>query len=212
MGEYFTKKEPVTGEIEVLCKVGVMDAWRYVRRSECQAWLPYDAKEETDVLEALQAPSTLYRFPFPDEDSSDTFSSFNWQAIGERDCDRTIKFTYETRDIVHGEIATSLVPTTNSCNFNFWLPCPIITPYPLRKSRGNPNALCTILGERYDKRGNARTIFSCSWCKEPFSVGYKEISEVRQAIVAGKPKNRESDFSSWWDKVADRIKPNRISS
>lgn len=185
-----------------------MDDWRYVRRSECEAWSPYDAKEETNVLEALQDPNTLYRFPFPDEDRLESILSFNWQTINERDRDRTLEFTYETKDIVHGEIVTSVVPNSNGRSINIWLPCPIITPYPLKKSKGNPVALCTILGERYDERGNARTIFSCDWCNEPFSVGDEEISKIRQAIIARKPSNNENNSPSWWDKVAKRIKPN----
>ena len=55
-------------EIIYSCKLGVMDHMGYVRREEAELLALFDAGEEADISELLLDFSTLWRFPWPEED------------------------------------------------------------------------------------------------------------------------------------------------
>lgn len=187
-----------------------MDDWRYVRYAECKAWQPRDAREGTDITAVMRDPSTLYRFPFPDEDVFLVDGKFNWGVINERNMFRSVKFKYETdSDFKHGEKVVNLTPDGSGYQVNIWIPCPVVKPYPLKTSIGGAVALCNIWGDRYDEQGFGRTIFRCAWCEAPFSVGVENIDQVRLALIAMKPRDQWDNPDSWWDKVAHRIMPNQ---
>ena len=63
MGEYLSDPDGYT------VNAGTCHDWRYLRREELEAWAPVDAGTGTDCSAFLEHHATVYRFPWPDEDS-----------------------------------------------------------------------------------------------------------------------------------------------
>lgn len=210
MGEYFTQRTG-NGNVDFVCKAGVMDDWRYVRRSEAQAWAPHDAGADTNVREALQDPLTLWRFPWPDEDDGVIDGKFNVDRASRRDMFRHLDVPVTAdllRTLPHQhDICVSMSPgagnaaTGGGYNCNVFLPCPFGTRAEiyegktaiLRNTGFTP--LLRIVGERYDQAGNARTIFACAWCGSLSSPSQALIEEVRTYLN-----------TQGWGQIAERVR------
>lgn len=207
MGEYFTERLP-NGNYNTLCKAGTLNDWRYVRYSECKAWAPFDAGDQTNIRLTLSDEDVVYRFPFPDEDG-DLNVIPKWDRVNQRDMFRTFRFTYQTTDeINHKEQVVHINPSGGGYGVNVWIPCLVRKGQPLKTSKNGAVPLCTIFGERYDKQGRSRTVFACAWCGALFSVDALQLPAIQQAILTYKPLEKQDDFHTWWDEVALRIRCN----
>lgn len=182
MGEYLSDKSG-----QQVCKIGIMDNLRCIRRDELIWWEPFDGKNGTDVGGLLGDTNSLYRFPFPDEDGqANAAGYFDWDEINDRREERTILITVTPewlRQVDHGERYFAMSPTGSvGYNVNFWTPCLYSADFALRHSQNvtDAYALINVYGERYDDQGRARTIFRCAWCDCPFSLNEEEIEFVRE--------------------------------
>jgi hypothetical protein len=202
MGEYLTER--VGDQIVQRMKAGTMDDWRYVRMSEMEVWAPIDARDNTNVFDALSDTDILWRFPWPDEDGDVSGLSFNWSTMQKREMGRSIWFQWNTRNgIDHHERWLPMHPEglEYSHNVNIAIPCPMIPGFPLKTSRGGFTPLASIYGERRNAKGETRTVFTCAWCGAAFSIGADELEQVQQAILHSGKDNE------WFHQVAARIKP-----
>ncbi|MDP3911993.1 MAG: hypothetical protein Q8Q14_16540 [Gemmatimonadales bacterium] len=193
MGEYHEVRSGK--KIKQLCKLGVIDDWRYTRRSEAEVLRPRDAGTNTDIPEVLRDPSTLWRFPFLDEDAPPTHDAVV-DAINRRDMFRTITFllnedttlcdgvNHDGKYVWWGDQG---IGNGGALSTQFWLPCPWSPKFEaVRKLAPTPGvqrpiAFITIYGERYDAQGRVRTIFRCGYCEAPFSMSPADLHEVQQA-------------------------------
>jgi hypothetical protein len=201
MGEYLTQL--IDGEVKTITKAGTMDDFRYVRRTELEAWGPFDAGQGTNVPEALRDSSTLWRFPWPQEDG---------QAVEgiDREMFTTLGFRVPQgllTKVDHRTICVHVKPKGYGGGVNVFLPCPA-GPDGKSLSLSNPGAspCANIYGERWDEEGKCRTIFRCGWCGAPFSVPAEELEEIRDAIRSREPHSGR-DTRSWYAKVAERLQP-----
>lgn len=181
MGEYLSRRI-AGGQVEQFAKCGTMDHMMYARRSELVAWAPFDAGLGTDVRSILASPSTLYRFPWPEEDGQsvdqmndrDPFPSLNFLDAPDLAASSHRSFVQIT---FPGPKLAGPHPYQPGATFN--LPgCPADPALRKVLAIGQPVALInpvasiyTIVGERYNTRGEARTVFACAWCGGMFSIG-----------------------------------------
>jgi hypothetical protein len=198
MGEYLTS---VSGEY--LAKAGVMDDFRYVRRSELEHWSPLDGGKGTDCKEVLADLNTLYRFPFPWEDPPAEIE-IDFGRIDQRDLfkTQTVYGWNPPAAVTHKEIVQPLKGKHMAQGINVWLPCPIGTPsYPLKTSFGGATPAINIVGERYDQWGHGRTIFACAWCQAMFSLDQAELLNLMQFMT-----DRIAPNEHWMPEVIRRLK------
>ncbi|MEA3203307.1 MAG: hypothetical protein QOI63_982 [Thermoplasmata archaeon] len=148
MGEYFRHRGG-TGH-----KLGTQDDWRYVRLDEVRRDLRHATNPET-LQDGLKDPSTLYRFPWPDEDHDDR------HAIQRRSMFRT-DYLLIPPDLAH---IFGSFHHTGTC--------------PNGSGKGPPlDCLATIYGERVNADG-ARTIFRCGYCAAPFSMAPDDVARLQ---------------------------------
>jgi len=185
MGDYHTRHAG-GGRIEFVCKLAVLDDWRYVRRDEAAALVSRDAGVDTNIRHALASPATLFRFPFPWEDGLS-----RPEDIEGRDMFATVEFVlppelaHLVKGIEHREVWLGVRQARGSYSFNVAIPCPLSEGFVLKHSQGAPVALADIYGERYDAMKRARTIFRCGYCETPFSVSEAELEVMRRYIPKG---------------------------
>jgi hypothetical protein len=195
MGEYHTRRNQDGGYTSI-CKVGTCDDWRYVRRSEVEAMAQHDAGEQTDMGWALNpgdnGPAPIFRFPFPYEDQKEG----RIEHIQQRNMFETIEFQAPAAIMglfEHQEMVKYLEPAgKNAWGANVWIPCPMTDKFTLRANPIKP--VLSIYGERYDDKGNPRTIFACAWCGSIFAITEDELPDMRNAL-------RQSGLAG----IADRI-------
>jgi hypothetical protein len=206
MGEYHTRLGP-DGQPELLCKLGVCDDLRYVRREEALRLVPLDAGANTDIAALLADERSLWRFPWPDEDQART------RQIDQRDMFRTWLFTAENIDCTHGQRCVSIYPegTSSGWNVNVFIPCPRRAGEAgLKTSPVAP--LFNIYGERW-RAGQARTIFRCAWCGQPISLDSGELLAVQDEITreaAQQEAGGSTEAARFLRAVAERLRP-RVS-
>lgn len=143
-------------QILVLCKLGTMDSMGYVRREEAELLAIFDAGEDADIPELLLDFSTLWRFPWPDEDVEISYlmdlepiHEELCENISERDCFRALDFSAELELTEH-----------NCASTNFF-----------------------IVGERHSAKGR-RTIIRCNKCQKPWSLSPLNLALSKRAILA----------------------------
>ncbi|MBI4241845.1 MAG: hypothetical protein HY613_09020, partial [Candidatus Rokubacteria bacterium] len=141
---------------------------------------PTDAGTGTNIPAALQDGSTLYRFPWPDEDN-DTI-----EAINGRSMFRTLIWKVPATILAgftHHELVPHVQDLQGGHGLNVWLPCPLSPggiPY---RTSGTPQPIVALNGERY-QRGIPRTIFACGYCEKLFSVDADDLQTIRTALLA----------------------------
>jgi hypothetical protein len=209
MGDYFSNRQG-----EQLVKAGTCTNWRYVRRSECLKWLPFDGGNGADIKAAINNGKLLYRFPFPDEDAGGannpkTSQIINFDAINKRDMYRTFSFRCEGIEVLHQDrcIPVSVVGES-APHINIFVKCPASGNLPYLTSLGGASPYIGIVGEHYDQDGvdnpdaKPYTIFRCCWCDQWFSVGAEEIEIIRKAIAGYR-----HPAEKWYMQVAEHCHP-----
>ena len=131
---------------EQLVKAGTCTNWRYVRRSECLKWLPFDGGNGADIKAAINNGKLLYRFPFPDEDAGGannpkTSQIINFDAINKRDMFRTFSFRCEGIEVLHQDrcIPVSVVGES-APHINIFVKCPASGNLPYSEQARKPPA------------------------------------------------------------------------
>ncbi|HZL93548.1 MAG TPA: hypothetical protein VFB99_07890, partial [Vicinamibacterales bacterium] len=166
MGEYAVRQMS-DGTTETAFKLGVMDDWRYVRRSEAKRILETwgEVRSIGDISGALADPATLWRFPFHKEDGKvddigsrsmfETVTVLAWPELFEQFNHKTWR-PYEAAEAGRGP--------------RVYLPCFYSEEFKALersgfvKKTGEPKPELDVYGERYDEHGNARTLFVCGYC------------------------------------------------
>lgn len=180
-------------------KLGVMDDFRYVRRLELVTL------DDQELQGYLDDPSTLYRFPWPDEDGELLL------AIDKRDMFRTMWLDVKALgwETEHDPVCVP-VNAGGAHTVHLWVPCPatIGADSEIKHSLINSQPI-QIVGERYDEQGRPRTIFACGWCDKAFAVSADSAEQLRfqireEAIARGR-MNGESGPRQWYLTVAERI-------
>ena len=152
MGDYHTVRL-ADGSIASLCKLGTMDDYRYVRRSEVERLALTDVGQSADLSRVLTHGSILYRFPWPDEDAH----AGSLDHINGRDMFRTFTLPVppELLDQVEHQdrwVSMGAANQGGAYNVNVAIPCPLAPPF---RERGFKNSGATpifqILGERTDQ-------------------------------------------------------------
>jgi hypothetical protein len=181
MGEYIRARD-TAGNVHDI-KIGVCEELYRIRRSEADRI----AQSYTGEL------SSMYRFPYPDEDGTE----YDLDAIEAREERHdALRFPPEVRpDFEHGSYCTHVKAENDPyAGFNLFLTCPQSTGKnttgPARPGPFNWHEASTscgvsfnefkavIMGVRYDEAGNPRTIFKCGFCGYPFSLTAAEIEQV----------------------------------
>lgn len=205
MGEYHTRLDPA-GKPVTLCKLGVCDDLRYVRREEALRLAPLDAGADTNLEALLADERSLWRFPWPDEDQATV------SEIDQRDMFRTWLFAAESLACDHGERCVSLHPegVSSGWNVNVFIPCPRRAGAAgLRTSPVAP--LFNIYGERW-RAGQGRTIFRCAWCGQPISLPPEDLAAVRESLLgeADLEDGRQApQAAAFLRALAQRLRPQR---
>jgi hypothetical protein len=202
MGDYHTVRR-ADGGYDSLCKLGVIDDYRYVRRTEVDALVHTDAGESADLRCVLTADNVLYRFPWPDEDAS----TGNTAHICKRDMFRTftLPVAQELMDLLDHKarwVPMGAAGQGGAYNVNVALPCPLSPAFNalgLKTSGATP--ILQILGERTDAQGHTRTIFGCGYCERMFAFpASPQLALIQATLRTVRPEER------WYAEVADRLK------
>jgi hypothetical protein len=202
MGEYHTIRT-AEGGYDQLCKLGTMDDWRYVRRTEVEALTGVDAGRSTNLPHALKDPSILYRFPWPDEDAY----AGDLAHINQRDMFRTFTLPVPQEWLAGLEhtarwVSMGAANGGGTYNVNIAVPCPLsaaFTSQGLKNSGATP--ILQIVGERTDRQGHTRTIFGCGYCERLYAFpATPELARVQAILRTWRPHN------AWYAQVADRLK------
>lgn len=184
MGEYATRRT-AAGEIVEVAKIGTCDDIRYTRRAELHAWAPNDAGMGANCRSILAAPSSLYRFPWPDEDGQ----NIEGRPFGERSMFRgqlillprewAGVLDHHDRSVPIFESAECGIPLAGA-GLNVRIPCPWGPDFNLKRSVKSPNERfpAVIYGERYDANGNGRTVFACAGCGDLFHLLADQVAEL----------------------------------
>lgn len=184
MGEYLYLR----GSKESVCKLGVMDDFRYIRHDEAERLAPHEGEGDGGTLaHSLADASTLWRFPFPWEDQDLTRSAQEIAAeIAKREMSRT---TYVeapmtvVRAMEHADKVVHMTPRGGGWGVNVWVPCPhSAAGLKLHQSTGGASPILVVHGERHE-RGEARTIFACGYCEKLYSFTPNEITEFGATVA-----------------------------
>jgi hypothetical protein len=206
MGEYHSV---MTGDnqYDQPCKLGTMDDWRYVRRSEAEQLALVDAGKGANIPRALTHPNVLYRFPWPDEDAY----AGQTGHIAERDMFRTytVPVPHSLMDALDHRsrwVSMGAANQGGAYNVNVALPCPLS---PAFREGGFQNSGATpilqLLGERVDAHGHTRTIFGCGYCEQMYALGEDSLALLQEILRATRPSE------PWYADVAARLKARPVS-
>jgi hypothetical protein len=204
MGDYHSIRK-ADGSTEQLCKVGTMDDWRYVRRSEVEKMAEIDAGDGANMQMAMAHGNLMYRFPWPDEDEYE----HNLDHINTRDMFRTytVPVPQEVLDVFDHDVRWVPIGAANqggAFNVNVAVPCPTSEAFRKLglKNSGVQSPILQVIGERVSN-GWARTIFGCGYCEKMFSLPEgPELDLVRLIVRTWTTRDR-----AWWEQVADRFRP-----
>jgi hypothetical protein len=182
MGEYYKN-----------IKLGTMDDFRYVRLDEMQA----EAEKTSELDCYLNDPTPMYRFPFPDEDGQSI------EVANQRERERHFVFAQpDGMEISHQEKCVHVSANGGGWGVNVFIPCPAEAhKHGIKTSPVNTVPL-EIVGERRDPAtGKLRTIFSCSWCENWFSLDQESVELIRQTII-------KYNSGEWYHQIASRLHAN----
>lgn len=206
------------------CKLATVDDARYLTRDEAERLRGYD---EGPALAGLLAdPRTLWRFPWPAEESPDNPAEL-CRTIAGRSMFRSlaVDLADERAELLsrvkHGRVAVYLrhedghsEPQRSELGgggLSVRLPCPLDGPAwaAAGLDMGNrPAPALTVYGERFDTDGRRRTVFRCAYCAEAFALEAGELATVRDALhqEAERAKRDGSpERVSWYRDLAARL-------
>ena len=215
MGDYHTKR---TGHgplgYQSVCKVGVCDDWRYVRRAEAEQLGKVDAGGGAHFPTVLALPSTLYRFPWPHEDGHagdvahingrDMFVTHAWSLPPDVWAD-----IFGADGLEHRAMCVPVKAEGMGSGANVFFPCPLSPEFTLRTSQGGFSPTFNVYGERYVV-SVPYTVFRCGFCGAPFALPPDELDALWHALKSGPPTPPQFQSThDWTVAVWDRFQPKR---
>jgi hypothetical protein len=154
MGEYHTviKKRKVVQ----VCKLGTMNNMGYVTKEEAELLAIYDVGKNTNIVKILTDWSTIWRFPWPDEDLNISYLQ-NLEPI------------YNNLIL---QIPTRYSPRRLYFNAELEL-----------QGHNCFSPEFSIIGERHSPEGR-RTIVRCESCGKLFSLSKLNLALAKKAILS----------------------------
>jgi hypothetical protein len=169
------------GKIYYQCKLGILDEMLYVRRQEAEFLEAFDSEYDANIPMLLADTSTVWRFPWPDEDVVISCDTERRKAVSYDKLIEAIAQRHERTLAFSADLNNPSLEHRPGCYQRFSY---------------------KLIWERYCLKGG-RTIICCSSCEKLYSLSQTEVEQIiRPAILS-----LQLD-PMFLEKVALRIKAN----